>query len=561
MQANLKTYLPALLCAGTPVICFLIVRPYAEIGVDDEWSYIKSAQVLAQTGHIVYNGFATTMLGWQLYFGALFIKLFGFSFAAVRLSALIEAVATAFLLERTLVRAGINEWNATLATLTFVLSPVYLPLTVTFMTDVSGVLCIVLCLYMCLRALEAESRRSAILWICLAVLVNAVGGTARQIVWLGVLVMVPSTLWLLRRDRRVLVTGSLACIAGIGFVFAAMHWFARQPFSIPESLVPSNISLQSVNNVGHVVSGYCRSFVGWLIPVLLMFVGALWNRSRRMVAVIAAASLCYGLLIVAHQNEKSAAAYGAALDIASVGFYLLQAGATAMGFLSFVFCFPGRAQGRPILAPHQEDSSFSWQELCILLGPFTCAYMALLMPRTIQGLYFERYLLPLLTIGLLVLTRLYQERVRANLPVACAVLIVLVGAFSCPAIHDAFALRRGYEAAIDELRSSGVPTTAILGPWEFDGWTEVEKVGYVNDPGIRIPEGAYVPAPARDIPPGCDPFGYMAWTPAIKPVYIVSKDPIRCGGPAGFPPVTYRTWLAPHNRSIYVVKLPVSFND
>lgn len=238
----------------------------------------------------------------------------------------------------------------------------------------------------------------------------------------------------------------------------------------------------------------------------------------------------------------------------AMGFTCCTPGQPQWAFSALCSAFRG-AQGRPILVPYEEDS-VSWQKLCIRLGPFTCVYIALLVPRTIQGLYFERYLLPLLTIGLLVLTRNYQERVRANLPVACVVLIVLVGACSFPATHDAFALRRGYQAAIDEIRSSGVTATAILGPWEFDGWTEVEKVGYVNDPGIRIPEGAYVPAPARDIPSNCDPFGYMDWTPAIKPVYIVSKDPIGCGGPAGFPPVTYRTWLAPHNRSIYVVKLP-----
>ena len=67
------------------------------------------------------------MLGWQLYFGALFVKLFGFSFTAVRFGTVVEAMATAFLLQRTFVRAGLNSWNATLATMTFVLSPLYFP--------------------------------------------------------------------------------------------------------------------------------------------------------------------------------------------------------------------------------------------------------------------------------------------------------------------------------------------------------------------------------------------------------------------------------------------------
>src|ERR1700733_11976418 len=165
LRATGKNYLQAAACALTPLLCYFVVRPFAEIGILDDWSYIKTVQVLAQTGHIVYNGWATAMLGWQLYLGALFVKVVGFSFTAVRFASVVESMATAFLLQRTFVRAGLNAWNATLATMTFVLSPVCFPLEVTFLTDVSGVLCIVVCFYMCLRALQAESERAAVVWI------------------------------------------------------------------------------------------------------------------------------------------------------------------------------------------------------------------------------------------------------------------------------------------------------------------------------------------------------------------------------------------------------------
>jgi len=583
LQAKLKAYLPALFCALTPVICYLIVRPYAEIGIDDDWSYIKTAQVLAQTGHIVYNGWATAMLGWQLYFGALFIKLFGFSFTAVRLSTLIEAVATAFLLERTLVRAGINEWNSVLATLAFVLSPLYLPLAVTFMTDVSGVLCIVLCLYMCLRALEAKSRRSAILWICLAALVNAVGGTARQIVWLGVLVMVPSTLWLLRRDRHVLLTGSVACIAGIGFVFAAMHWFARQPYSDPSSLIPDKIDWKGIVSMSmHGCGQLSRS----MLPVLLMFIGCLPKRTRRIASVAAITSFCFVLLeiptsiadrlphflaqflvhpILFHAELHSSAVRDASLDIARDGLRLLSATATVIGFLSLLFCLLGFARDHSV--PHQKNRAISWRQLGIVLSPFSVAYVILLAVFAAGNFFIVRYVLPLLAICLLVTTRYYQERVKANLPMACVALIVLAGSLAVAATHDEFALRRGSVAAIDELRSSEVPATSIWGPWEYDGWTEVEKIGYVNDRRIRTPQGLYTPPPELTIPPHCDdkqrgvPFWFSEWTPAIKPIYMISNDPTECGGPAGFSPVTYHTWLPPLNRSIYIVKLPAQLSQ
>ena len=47
----------------------------------------------------------------------------------------------------------------------------------------------------------------------------------------------------------------------------------------------------------------------------------------------------------------------------------------------------------------------------------------------------------------------------------------------------------------------------------------------------------------------------------IHPVYGLSFDPSLCDGLAGFSPVTYHTWLAPHVTPIYVVKYPAIVSD
>ncbi len=60
-----------LLCALGMAVCVLIARPFAEIGFLDDWSYARTAQLLAQTGHMVYNGWAAPIVGWQAYWGAL----------------------------------------------------------------------------------------------------------------------------------------------------------------------------------------------------------------------------------------------------------------------------------------------------------------------------------------------------------------------------------------------------------------------------------------------------------------------------------------------------------
>lgn len=566
--------MPAILCALTPALCALVIRPGVETGISDDWSYIKTVQVLAQSGHIVYNGWATAMLGWQLYLGALFVKLFGFSFTVVRSSTLIVAMAIAFLLQRTFVRAGIGQWNAALATLTLVLSPLFMPLAFMFMSDLSGLFCIVLCLYMCLRTLQAATLRSTIAWISFAALLNAIGGTARQISWLGVLVMVPSTLWLLRRKPRVLLIGGIANLAGIGIVFASMHWFSQQPYSLPEPLIPNAVNFKSLENV---VANFLRggAEVTFLsLPVLLMFVAILAKARQKMIAWFAAGSLfvvLVGLFMFHHHGPEHWLApffgdYLSALGVVDaysilgdrpvilqLGIRVLLTVATMIGLLGLLTVVFGGLPKLPSLPG--SVASLSWRQLGIVVLPFSLAYIALLIPRAVVSRAADRYFLPLMMLALLVLARYFQENVRPNLPLASLFVVGIFAAFGIAATHDMFAMYRGYLAAIQEIRSSGLPATSFKGGWEYDGWTELEKDGYINDDRIRIPRGAYVPQPVTVFPAGCNG-DFLDHTPAVKPLYALSFDPWRCNGPAGFPPVTYTTWLAPHATSIYIVKYP-----
>lgn len=582
MRATVKHYLPAIACALTPLLCYVMVRPFAEIGISDDWSYIKTAQVLARTGHIAYHGWSAPMLGFQAYFGAFFIKLFGFSFAAVRFTTAIETIVVAFLLQRTFVRAGLNAWNATLATMTFILSPLCLPLEFTFMTDVSGFLSIVVCLYMCLRALQAKGELSAMAWIVLAALLNAVGGTARQIAWLGVLVMIPSALWLLRRNRRVLVVGCFSYIAGAGIVIAAMHWLARQPYAVPQLLFPGRIDLRSLK----VAVAFGLRSAGQLallaLPVLLMFAGTLRSWNRRMAAIFLA-GFCFivvpGIalilarsmhvqfvffvaddfqIVLAFKRLNAIAVQATHLSIAPDSLQMLLTGAVALGLLSLVTCSVAARLRRH--EPQQSATESQWQKLGFLLGPFGLAYICFLVPGAMRGEFDDRYLVPLFAILLLVLARYYQERVRVNLPAACVLLIAIFGVFSVTATHDMFAVYRGYVSAISQLLSTGVSATSISGPLEFEGWTEIEKIGYVNDPRIRLPKGAWVPPPARSMPADCED-DFLDWTPAIKPVYAIVGDPTECGGQLTLPAVTYTTWIAPHTNSIYTVWLPATSSN
>ncbi len=464
-------------CATTLLLCYFVIRPYAEIGICDDWSYIKTAQVLAQTGHIVYNGWDGADAGLAALFWRIVIKLFGFSFTAVRFATVIEAMATAYLLQRTFVRAGLNTWNATSATMAFVLSPLYFPLAFTFMTDISGALvhCGLLLYVPARRAGGERTLRHGLDQP--AALVNAAGGTVRQIAWLGVLVMVPCTLWLLRKNRRVLVVGSISCIAGAVFVVAAMHWFAKQPYTFPVSPLAGGMQAETLRDLGRFDLKAAGQLALMSLPVLLMFAGFFRSWNRRGVAIFAAGILCFavsGMALIRAgrlpdwlapffadyfftdstlERLSAIAAQGSHLAIARDGLRVLLTVAVVLGILSLVACLFANARGQ--LASKSATAKSSWRQIWIIAGPFSAATIVLLMTVKRSFGFVDRYLLPLLVILLLLLTRIYQERVRAKLPLACALLIAVFGVFSVAATHDDFAMYRGYVTAINEIRSAG----------------------------------------------------------------------------------------------------------
>ena len=583
MQLARGFRIPALLCALSVLVCELIARPYASMSLCDDGPYILMAQHLAATGHIVYNGWAAPMLGWQLYLGAAFIKLFGFSFTTVRMSTVLVAMALAFVLQRTLVRATISEFNATLGTLAFVLSPLYLMLSVTYMTDIFGLFAMVLCLYGCLRALQSTTSRATILWLCFAVATNAVCGTARQIAWLGLLVMVPSTLYLLRlqrrglpAQRRLLSAGAAINLAGALFILLCMQWLRHQPYTVPEHLLPPTFPL------AHTLAQLLYLFLDapfLLLPAVALFLPSIRNRGPRVFATLCLllAGYLFLALYPSHLrgnfpleptlfNGNWVSIHGIYEGVVSLsdwhstpplflhtGVRVLLTIASLGGLLGLLVALsqprnPQPHNSQPATLP---SATPSWKQLAALLVPITLVYVLLLLPRA-TGLLFDRYLLPLLAFALLCLVRFYQERIQPRLPLAGIVLIALMATYGIAVTHNTFSLYRARIALAAELRCNGIPDASVDHGWEYNLLTELQLAGHINEKEMVLPAHAYTPTPPP--PPGICHMLFYDRTPHIHPLYGISFQPNVCNGPAPFAPVHYSLWLASSPGTLYVVR-------
>jgi hypothetical protein len=565
LQLVRRFRIPALFCALAVLVCEVAALPYANMGIGDDGPYILMARHLADAHHIAYNGWATAMLGWQLYLAAALIKLFGFSFTTVRISTLLVAVAMAFILQRTFVRAGITERNATIGTLALVLSPLYLMLSVTFMSDIFGLSAVVLCLYGCLRALQSSTTRAAIGWLCFAVAANAICGTSRQIAWLGILVMVPSTLWLLRAQRRALIAGAIATFAGALFIFACVQWLNHQPYAKPEHLLPTTFP------VGRMLSELFRFFLDipfLLLPIMALFLPAIRKSNRRSGSVIAVLSCCYILAAIhwghSHPGFLLEPTLGDWVNVHGIpevmylqgtppifihrGIQVLLTIASIGGLIGVIASLLRTRRASPLSGP---SHGISWKQLGVLLGPFAVANVVLLIPRA-GGWLYERYTLVLLVVALICLLRYYEERIHQWLPLVSVFLVGIMAIYGVTVTHNMFALYRARLAVAAEIRTAGIPDTSMDNGWEYNFGVEIEHAGFLNDHRIVLPANAYIPAPP--LPAGTCPMFDSDDTPHIRPLYGISFDPNACYGTAPFAPVHYSRWPYSTPGTLYVVR-------
>jgi hypothetical protein len=557
-----------IICACVTAASVLAAWPFAEMGFVDDWSYVKTALVFARTGHIVYNGWATAMLGWAIPWGALFIKLFGFSFAAVRLSTLPLAMASVYLFHASLVRFGITARNAMVGALTLGLSPLFLPLAASYMTDVAGLFCILLCLYLCQRALAANSDRTTILWLACAALTNVAGGTVRQIAWLGTLVMVPSTAWLLRKRTSVKRVAFLLWIASVVSVLACIRWFERQPYALPEKIIQGPVT---GTMLGHMLAELLKALLCLALitfPILAAWIPVQRSLSPSALTRIACVLIAMAAASIVLSNKGSLdhrvmpwlghvigtlsifSSTGEMLGSRPVTLTLLMRVGLSLLVIAALLTLGEQMLAKPWLT--KSPSTVSLHEALWVLGPFSISYLAFLLPRALYSFIYDRYLLGLMPFAIIILLLLHQRWIAVRLPAVTVTALSLFALYTIAGTHDWFALNRARVAAVARISASGVPVTSIQGGFDYDGWTQIEAAGYINDARLRNPANSYqVNLSPLQLPERCR-LNFAEYTPAIHPEYFVVFEPMTCLASSKYPPVRYRTWLPPFQREVYI---------
>src|ERR1700675_1378212 len=562
------------ICVAAVTAAMVIIWPMADLPYADDSLYTQMALHMARTGHLAYNGWEAAVQILHTYWGALAIRSFGFSFVAVRLSTIpyaLGAVALCYLLVR---RAGLGARAAVLVTLLLGLSPQFLPLAVSYMTDVPGLFFTFASLYSFVRAEETAGEPASYGWLALGAATRFIGGTGRQVVWLVPVIVLPYLAWVRREQlwfRRAAEAGWVAVLAGVNFT---LSWFSRPPYI---EFQPSFLNKAVVAIKKPFPTAVLAARIGLMlvllilpaaIPLVFRSAAETWRGPRGRKIMVAALLLSVLAAILIHPSLASIPWVSSTLDWEGIN------GSAPM-------------EGRPIvlIRPIRALVALAvYFTVCILAGEIwnlrrwargvvndlldpprgafllaamslvSVGYLALLIIRAANFDIFDRHLLPVVpwaaTVALLWFAKDNpgaEEVLRKAMPIAWALLAVLAF-YGIAATQDLWALAKARVEATRRLEAAGVPRTAIDAGFEYNAWTELMISGHINNHRVINPPGGYRPG--------------LSQTPSVVPLYRLEYAPTPEPAASKFGSVPYSSLLPPFHKQVSIDRvLPAATSD
>jgi hypothetical protein len=152
---------PALLVSGFMALS-VVVSPFHNTPVQDDWDYARTVQILLRSGSFQRSEIAQATELFSALWGAAFAWLLGFSFDALRLSTLVLSAGSLVVFYGLLGELGFSGARRTAGVAALLFCPLFVFLSFSFMTDVPALACLLAALYFYVRALNRRNARLAV---------------------------------------------------------------------------------------------------------------------------------------------------------------------------------------------------------------------------------------------------------------------------------------------------------------------------------------------------------------------------------------------------------------
>ncbi len=476
-------HLPSFFCL-TAVFWLAVaaVNPLGDFPLNDDFSYGRSVYNLSERGIFLFDDWLGMPLLTQVLWGALFTKVFGFSFTVLRFFTLVSAWLGGWLVYLTLHDLEVPPRTALFSALLVVFNPLFFSLSFTFMTDVpffAFAAAGIFCYHRYLRM-----RRGG--YLAAAMLLTVAATLIRQIGFMLPLAFIPA--YLLANPKR--VRHVIAALLPLAVTTAAYllfkGWFAANQ-GLPDNFdgigrltrrIDADFPAACLMRIGQLINhlGF------YLLPLLLAasswraFVERLRSFSRWRLVGIGSVSL---LLFLALWQANANVFGGNILYQVGLGPPLLKDGAyfinlpnrgAALGYFFRALFFLGGL----LLILQLVPALFRGFRFTAARRPvFIFAVSAILLYGgflLLELFFFDRYFIQLLLFLPVIYCMVVDCReIRITVPAIVAALAL--AAFSITCTHDYLAWQRAKTAGIEYLRTElDVPVSHIDGGFAFNGW-------------------------------------------------------------------------------------------
>jgi hypothetical protein len=510
LASERRDYIAILLPVIIWLAAIIAVKPVGNIPLNDDWSYSLTVRTLLETGQFAPVGFTSMTLLGQTLWGALFCLPFGYSHTALRASTIVAGAIALAALALLLQNAGCSRRKTIAATLVLGFNPIWLVLSVSFMTDIEfAAYSILSTLFFCLYL---RTRRTGVLLAGIAFALAAV--SVRQLGLNLTMAIFVALALESRKDKRAIVLSALGIVASIALIVGLVLWLKARhalPAEASNSVASFGRALASPSILVTKVEQFTRGIlvhIGWFLsPVLLWRAPAMFAQYRlqpRGRQILLGAAVIGLLWFVAMAAVRPLPLDWVTINDSGLGphpvhsapgtmpgpaplpkaFWMLMtfiavAGATLM--LLEVGLVVRALVGA--LRKRQFDAAASLRAFLLLNA------VIYLGPLFLAG-YFDRYLL-VPTFALLALFTIEWQRSASVEPpakplkgtrafsAAALFALVLTGAYGVAGTHDYMSWNRARWSLLDTLLSQGVKPAQIDGGEEFNGT-------YLYDPNYVI---------------------------------------------------------------------------
>lgn len=490
------------------LLSIAIVNPVGDFPLNDDWAFAEGVYSIVQKGRLIPSDWPAMTLVAQLYWGALFCKVFGLSATVLRWCTLISSLVGVISFYLLGCEISKNRSIVAFTSLVLFFNPLYFSLSFTFMTDVHFLCTILLAFLFFTKEFKSQSIGYWILGTLFSILATLIRQPGLMIPLTYALIL------LLQRSRSIsnLLKGTVPLALSILAYLIYMSW-----------LNTGNDTVQTVHIVDHLIQGVLQNDWAYFLErmvTILLYVGLF--------------ALPFALFTQSPLVWESPTSHGRKILLGCLLMILLYFGSNSFPFGNVLY---NLGLGPKILKDtywgdniHPQLPDLAWKALTypsiliatlllfklpiskrtwnqlISKGPIQTDRLIRLALFIVMGIYaafliigpylFDRYLLPLIVFSLLFFlpfNRTSFSKLGQRLATVSLFLYLL---FSLVGTHHYLSWNRTRWQALEQLMNEkGIAASNIDGGFEFNTWLKTGPYNKVDRHGKswwRVVEDEYV---------------------------------------------------------------------